>query len=977
MADVASSSRKERPLPGPATPEQPAAEVIYSSGGADVLLGHQEATVISNRPPISIGPLSDSVYRILQGKILPGDQLGDYELAQYVGGGGMGRVFRALDTRLARTVALKILSPEQAADHETLQRFQNEAQSAARLDHENIARVFHVGEDRGLHYIVFEFIEGVNIRAHVERQGPLPLAEAVSYALQVVGALAHAASRSVVHRDIKPSNVLITPSGQVKLIDMGLARLMRAETMGADLTATGVTLGTFDYISPEQARDPRCADVRSDIYSLGCTFFYMLTGRPPFPEGTVLQKLLQHQGDQPPDVRQFRPELPEEVSRILRKMLAKDPRHRYGEPAVLADELLNVAVQIGLRPLGPGGRTWVLPRPPAMPFLRRHLPWIVPTTALACIVLLLNIVWSDRETHVPPPSGGATEEFASLVGPTARAAKVEGVPPARAPKSTAPSPAPPSKTESALLPAAAKPGQTASPTPAAHAGARPAVARSPEPAASKPVEPPAAPAAPLLSQEPGVRRERGSGLGIEPLAAGLAAVDRDSLRFSLPEADNPKGLLTGAAGATEPGDTASVPEPTPRRSAVLVVSDGAEGENAFTTLDAACTAAKTGDVIELRYNGRRQERPLVLTNRRITICAGKGFLPAIVFRPAEADPVKCPRSMFILTGGRLTMINTALELHVPREVPAEEWALFETQGHQTVRLEKCSMSIANADRLSSYHADVAFFRTRSAPGPEVVTPASPGARASIELVDCIARGEAVLLHANDLQSDRLVWSNGLLATTERLVTAESGPKAPAPGESRQVDLRHLTVIAQTGLCRLVASQFAPYQMPVEIRSADSIIVVPPGVPLIEQVGPGKPDDRRKRILWNAERNFYEGVDAFWVVRGVDPQSPAELMNFDAWLAYWGPSSENQPTRGRVAWQKLPEPDRPFHLHTPADYALNEATEGNAALKAASDGQNAGCQTALLPALPPLPTAEKPSRGETPADATSFPRRASR
>ena len=226
-------------------------------------------------------------------------------------------------------VALKILSPEHAADPETVARFQNEAQSAARLDHDNIARVYDVGKDRGLHYIVFEFIDGVNVRDLVESKGPLSLAEAVSYTLQVADALAHAAERNVVHRDIKPSNLLITPAGQAKLIDMGLARLREVGAAAADLTASGVTLGTFDYISPEQARDPRNTDVRSDIYSLGCTFFFMLAGQPPFLGGTMLQKLLQHQGDQPPDVRQFRPELPEDVNRILRKMLAKDPRHRY------------------------------------------------------------------------------------------------------------------------------------------------------------------------------------------------------------------------------------------------------------------------------------------------------------------------------------------------------------------------------------------------------------------------------------------------------------------------------------------------------------------------------------------------------------------------------------------------------------------------------------------------------------------------
>ena len=336
--------------------------------------------------------------RILAGRILPGERLGQFELLSYVGGGGMGKVFRALDTTLARSVALKILSPEHAADRDTAMRFQNEAQSAARLDHENIARVYYVGEDRGLHYIAFEFIEGVNVRDMVAKRGPLPLAEAVSYTFQVADALAHASQRNVVHRDIKPSNLLITPAGQAKLIDMGLARLREVDA--ADLTASGVTLGTFDYISPEQARDPRDADVRSDIYSLGCTFFFMLTGRPPFIGGTMLQKLLQHQTDQPPELRQFRPDLPEEVNRVLRKMLAKDPRRRYATPSELVNDLQAVARLAGLRPAASRRGAWMVPATPTVPYYYRHLPWVVSLLALIAIVVALDRLWP----YMPPPA---------------------------------------------------------------------------------------------------------------------------------------------------------------------------------------------------------------------------------------------------------------------------------------------------------------------------------------------------------------------------------------------------------------------------------------------------------------------------------------------------------------------------------------------------------------------------------------------
>jgi serine/threonine protein kinase len=342
------------------------------------------------------------------GRLLEGERLGHFELHEFVGGGGMGAVFRALDTMLNRTVAVKVLSQEQSGDEETLLRFKNEAQSAARLDHENISRVYYVGEDRGWNYIVFEFIEGINLRDLVERQGPLPLATTVSYTLQIADALAHASGRDVVHRDIKPSNVLITPDDRAKLVDMGLARLHQVEPAGNDLTASGVTLGTFDYISPEQARDPRNADVRSDIYSLGCTLYFMLTGRPPFPQGTVLQKLLQHQGDEPPDPRDFRDDLPDDLVPILRTMMAKSPAKRFQSPAELCTDLVAFANRNGIPAVGTSGLVLLSTSEQAPPQWRRHLTWAVPLAILFIVAGLLNVFWSLTTDPAIPPKPSAS-----------------------------------------------------------------------------------------------------------------------------------------------------------------------------------------------------------------------------------------------------------------------------------------------------------------------------------------------------------------------------------------------------------------------------------------------------------------------------------------------------------------------------------------------------------------------------------------
>jgi serine/threonine-protein kinase len=339
--------------------------------------------------------------------------LGPYRLDQFVGGGGMGAVFRALDTTLDRTVAVKVLAGRQADDEEMLKRFRNEAQSAARLDHENIGRVHAVGSENGWHFIVFEFIEGTNLRDVVRADGPFDLARTVDVAMQVADALEHASERDVVHRDIKPSNIVITPAGRARIVDMGLARLPQVAE-DRDLTVSGMTLGTFDYISPEQARDPRAADVRSDLYSLGCTIFFMLAGRPPFADGTMVQKLLQHQQQPPPSLDDIRPDVPTRFAEIVSRLMAKDPLDRYQRPAVLVADLAAFAEEEGLhivaaRSVGA----------PVVPFERpgvSPVPWLV---SIAGLMLVVAAMWAasvwDRRATVTAPIMRTGDEGAGLV----------------------------------------------------------------------------------------------------------------------------------------------------------------------------------------------------------------------------------------------------------------------------------------------------------------------------------------------------------------------------------------------------------------------------------------------------------------------------------------------------------------------------------------------------------------------------------
>jgi eukaryotic-like serine/threonine-protein kinase len=373
-----------------------------------------EKTVISQRPIAAPDEFLRSMPLHELATLLEGKQLDHFQVDQMIGGGGMGAVFRGRDLRLDRTVAIKVI-PASKRDADTLRRFRQEAQSAARLDHPNIARVYYVGEAERWNYIVFEFIAGVNVRDLVDMNGPLSIDDAVFYTRQVAEALQHASERNVVHRDIKPSNLLITPEGAAKVVDMGLARDTSMDKSTADETASGVTLGTFDYISPEQARDPRDADVRSDLYSLGCTLFFMLTGNPPFPEGTALQKLLNHGSQPPPDPRGWREDMSDELYEILMKLMAKRPADRYQRPVDLINDLLLLAEAEDLLRSRTPGAYLITAGATQRSLLEANLPWLVGLCFLLGSTLWLQSVQSLSGRFKMP---GATFDASIGVAPT-------------------------------------------------------------------------------------------------------------------------------------------------------------------------------------------------------------------------------------------------------------------------------------------------------------------------------------------------------------------------------------------------------------------------------------------------------------------------------------------------------------------------------------------------------------------------------
>src|SRR5262249_20947400 len=256
-----------------------------------------------------------------------------------LGRGGMGAVFKARHTELGKTVALKMLRSE-SPDEVTLARFKNEIRAVGRLDHPNIVVAHDAGDSGGTHFLVMEYVDGIDLGRLVESAGPLPPADACELIRQAAVGLQHAYERGLVHRDIKPSNLMLARDGRVRVLDLGLARSF-GEAPAETLTSHGMILGTADYLAPEQWEHPHDADTRADIYSLGCTLYHLLAGKAPFADTTyrtVFGKMHAHVRI-PPPIKEYCPQLPAGLSEVLGRMLAKDPSDRFATPQEVAAAL--------------------------------------------------------------------------------------------------------------------------------------------------------------------------------------------------------------------------------------------------------------------------------------------------------------------------------------------------------------------------------------------------------------------------------------------------------------------------------------------------------------------------------------------------------------------------------------------------------------------------------------------------------------
>jgi serine/threonine protein kinase len=538
--------------------------------------------------------------------------LGKYKVLEKLGSGGMGQVYLCEHKLMRRRVAVKVLPTAKAADQSALQRFYREARAAAALDHPNIVHAYDIDQDEALHFLVMEYVDGASLQEIVKRTGPLAPLRAAHYIRQAALGLEHAHRAGLVHRDIKPGNLLLDRGGTLKVLDMGLARFFNDEDDILTRKYEENVLGTADYLAPEQALDSHTVDIRADIYSLGATLYFCLTGRTPFGEGTVAQKLIWHQTRQPRPIGTFRQDVPAGLVAVLEKMMAKDADQRYQTPAEVAEAL------------APWTQGEVAPPP------EKEMPRLSPAATGAVPAGEATVVSTPpagpsspapRKTwHVATAGGG----HQAVTRPAASA-----LPAASTVSRAAPTPSP--------APAAAVPRVV------------PAEAPAEVPTAAELDSANGAAAAEAAVDEPAPWETLGADSGglaaqvdtppASPLAPSSRRLGRGRQAARAQERHRLRWVLVGVGGLFLVGlivvlvqyllEKPPPPGPPPQRKPLLVSRQPGHA-GSFATIQAAFLKARQGDVIELL--DERYEEPL-------EVAPSAGKVTAVTLRAAEGRSV--------------------------------------------------------------------------------------------------------------------------------------------------------------------------------------------------------------------------------------------------------------------------------------------------------------------------------------------------
>jgi serine/threonine protein kinase len=858
-----------------------------------------------------------------------GCRLGHFRIEATIGSGGMGAVFRAVDERLDRIVALKVLSPSLSRDTGSIQRFLNEARAAARLDHDNIARVFYVGEDRGLNFIAHEFVTGRTVRDIIHDHGALDPREAVNYALQLAAALRHTAAAGVVHRDIKPSNIIITPRGRAKLVDLGLAKKVASESFG-DLTIAGTTLGTFDYISPEQAKDPRNVDVRSDIYSLGCTLYHM------YPEGTVLQKLLDHQAKDVPDPAVKNPRVAPRLSAAVRRMMAPDPRERYATPDELILELLPIAAEMGLRGVNPEGLVWTSHTPQQRSFVERNVVWIAGIAVLALVAFLVDRFPPKPREHLA--LGGAATDKVIL--------ERAEVPEDSAKPTAAPSKQAPTKSGENGFPVA---GQEKSDSATESTPKDPA--RQSFPLEFKAMEPDVAFDPPVNPSIPG--GTNGSATARSE-TQGTATPKTEQAASAPPLPDTSTAPATDIhAGKTETtaaeGATGPVPE--------ISISDGGESPTVYLTLEAAVADAKDGSSIELKFNGVRalSEKPFRISGKRVTIRAGRGYHPVISFSPRELPATGFEGRMITLNNGRLDLFDVDVQATVPDATNSDHWSLFAFTGPDRLTCRNVNITVTNPGNRQAEVVDISSNTPMPSRQPN---PMGAPPEFEIELEHCLIRGSCALFAVRTNEGGRINARESALALQGALVSNLGDENSST--EMRRIALRmeHLSCFLGGGLIQLDGGDVPRTLAPLDVTAGNNVFATNSQTALVVLAGRTKEEDFPRLIRWEGTHNFYDHFTSYWAVSSPTGDSANMPLNFESWKHLLG-DSENDSNTGNIAWTHSWQ-SKSFASIRKADFDL---PAGSPARAGATDNNDVGANLSLIRAFPEAPGLNQAAKSE--------------
>ncbi|MDB4733214.1 serine/threonine protein kinase [Planctomicrobium sp.] len=848
---------------------------------------------------------------------IAGLKLGHFVLEERIGRGGMGAVFRAIDQRLNRVVALKILSPDLSIDSDAVQRFQNEARAAAKLDHDNIARVHYIGEENGLHFIAFEFVTGTNVREFIIQKGRLTPESALNYTLQIAEALRHTSSASVVHRDVKPSNIIISPTGRAKLVDLGLARHQPAD-QAQDLTVAGTALGTFDYISPEQAIDARNVDVRSDIYSLGCTMYHMLTGEPPYPKGTMFQKVINHHGPSPPSATEKNPLVSVQLSRVVQKMMASNPDERYASADSLIHDLIQIAENLNLTPTYPEAVVWTTPLFKARnPYWDSSRTWMAVALVLLLLVYLVDRIQPDGRISV----AGQSDPINSV--------KIENA-----------------SVDEIVLGEKSPPPNT---NPAVQMTAK-EIETIPANDASDLEEP----SQDIIPGEVSGLASTGlSGIGWLSQSSSTSADEMwasiQGLQFNVKDQiDEPVTTQESSRPDKPVGITSPPPIRSDQPTLPFIVTQSKTGEETqVATLTEAIALAIDNSVIEIQVDGLLplQQSAIQFSNKRVILRAADKLHPVIRFdlgNELALRPLASSAAVFdIGHGGSLELYDIDIELKVDPKTTVDEWAMVQLAPGAEFESRWCTFHINNPDEIP---ASLVYIPSSEPADISNIMPERMSGRPSkIQLRDSFFRGQIDGVKQNELHPLEILIDETALAITGTLhrVNGANSVETNMTTESTSqssLTMNHVTAILGQGLLSATTGDHGTLEtVAIDIRNS-VLKLIQPDVALIALKGHLDAEVLKDKIFWQSQtdQSFVESEGPLFTIESsssflFEPKA-VPLRELTLTMKHVVPDEVFQadPIISSLTSQKFP-----LEL-----FFLNNNAE-NPAIKSASDGRNAG------------------------------------